>query len=78
MYPLLTHNYSFCADEDEIFDSDFESTDEEMQQAEEMAGEKEVQEEEKRAVRVSYRRLLPSSLFQTSFRIHLTGLISDS
>lgn len=44
-------------DEAEVFDSDFESTDEEAAQEDEAAGEKQIVEEEKQTKRVCYEGL---------------------
>lgn len=50
-------------DEAEVFDSDFESTDEEAAQEDEAAGEKQIVEEEKQTKRVCYEGLRFFALF---------------
>jgi hypothetical protein len=46
--------FNFFSEEEDMFESDFESTDEEAAQGDAVAGEATVQEEEKRVRKVSY------------------------
>ena len=61
-YPILYTRHLFGAEEEDIFESDFESTDEEAAQAEVVTGEKEVQDEERQVRKVrtghSFRRFM--------------------
>lgn len=51
-YDLECRQLMAFADEEDIFGSDFESTDEETNQVDELAGDKVVDDEEKRARKV--------------------------